>query len=471
MLSPHFNPRSPCGERPNLAPFLSSSFVFQSTLPVRGATIIRCVVNLHRLRFQSTLPVRGATCRLYRDAQRFAISIHAPRAGSDTQLRRADRQKGHFNPRSPCGERHKRYRRLSDRTRDFNPRSPCGERPHINCPFQLQRIFQSTLPVRGATTVRREPPCRVQISIHAPRAGSDCKEARRDRDTHISIHAPRAGSDSQVAKSLQSREYFNPRSPCGERRALAQMSDVTDRFQSTLPVRGATQHRQVQQGRSFISIHAPRAGSDVKPFLSSPAIAYFNPRSPCGERLGGFRDKINDFVISIHAPRAGSDNFFTARSSAIVQFQSTLPVRGATMYHFLAAFAVLISIHAPRAGSDQMSIITSKWCWRFQSTLPVRGATALGAACHAPAGDFNPRSPCGERPPYIVSTTGSFKFQSTLPVRGATTGKPDPLPGNGYFNPRSPCGERLCPACMEAGGTSISIHAPRAGSDPHSFRA
>ena len=281
-------------------------------------------------------------------------------------------------------------------------------------------------------------------------------------------------------------------------------------------MRGATQHRQVQQGRSFISIHAPRAGSDVKPFLSSPAIAYFNPRSPCGERLGGFRDKINDFVISIHAPRAGSDNFFTARSSAIVQFQSTLPVRGATMYHFLAAFAVLISIHAPRAGSDQMSIITSKWCWRFQSTLPVRGATSsyLGKSCldlefqstlpvrgatvqrqgDGAVGEyFNPRSPCGERrrtrrcqrstarisihAPRAGSDRTRRCQRSTArisihaPVRGATAlGAACHAPA-GDFNPRSPCGERLCPACMEAGGTSISIHAPRAGSDPHSFRA
>ena len=207
-------------------------------------------------------------------------------------------------------------------------------------------------------------------------------------------------------------------------------------------MRGATQHRQVQQGRSFISIHAPRAGSDVKPFLSSPAIAYFNPRSPCGERLGGFRDKINDFVISIHAPRAGSDNFFTARSSAIVQFQSTLPVRGATMYHFLAAFAVLISIHAPRAGSDQMSIITSKWCWRFQSTLPVRGATLPRLYGGRRDFYFNPRSPCGERPSQLSGVTSLVMISIHAPRAGS----------DGW-------------SCTVDAEIYISIHAPRAGSD------
>ena len=35
---------------------------------------------------------------------------------------------------------------------------------------------------------------------------------------------------------------------------------------------------------------------------------------------------------------------------------------------------------------------------RFQSTLPVRGATLLGNHPGPVPGDFNPRSPCGERP-------------------------------------------------------------------------
>ena len=34
-------------------------------------------------KFQSTLPVRGATVRVYEDGHEDTISIHAPRAGSD----------------------------------------------------------------------------------------------------------------------------------------------------------------------------------------------------------------------------------------------------------------------------------------------------------------------------------------------------------------------------------------------------
>ena len=328
MLSPHFNPRSPCGERPNLAPFLSSSFVFQSTLPVRGATIIRCVVNLHRLRFQSTLPVRGATCRLYRDAQRFAISIHAPRAGSDTQLRRADRQKGHFNPRSPCGERH------------------------------LDSI--------GST--------KRYISIHAPRAGSD----------HISI----------VLSSCN--VYFNPRSPCGERRLYAESRLAEYKFQSTLPVRGATARRPgatvtlifqstlpvrgaTHKWRNHcragnISIHAPRAGSDTTAALrgDEEAISIHAPRAGSdGNNTHPGRHR----RISIHAPRAGSDRKHGRRNE-----------RGA------------ISIHAPRAGSDEHALPLNQQGMWISIHAPRAGSDDNGNNKTTPSSDFNPRSPCGERP-------------------------------------------------------------------------
>ena len=67
--------------------------LFQSTLPARGATfgILRCVADLKS--FQSTLPARGATGRDPLIQAELAISIHAPRTGSDrvspSSLRRA----------------------------------------------------------------------------------------------------------------------------------------------------------------------------------------------------------------------------------------------------------------------------------------------------------------------------------------------------------------------------------------------
>ena len=103
----NFNPRSPCGERrgdfsppPKTVEFqstlpvrgatvssvvlLSSVVLFQSTLPVRGATTAMrfwCGLPV----FQSTLPVRGATAGGGHCSTRSKISIHAPRAGSDRE--------------------------------------------------------------------------------------------------------------------------------------------------------------------------------------------------------------------------------------------------------------------------------------------------------------------------------------------------------------------------------------------------
>ena len=55
---------------------------FQSTRPVRGATISEDTAA-HGVEFQSTRPVRGATPPRYYDKLYDVISIHAPRAGRD----------------------------------------------------------------------------------------------------------------------------------------------------------------------------------------------------------------------------------------------------------------------------------------------------------------------------------------------------------------------------------------------------
>ena len=125
------------------------SYVFQSTLPVGGATRLK-ITTLTVLKFQSTLPVGerpkgylapyldgtfqstlpvgGATVYNQVIINNFTISIHAPRGGSDSERNLQD---------SPW-----RY---------FNPRSPWGERPEQNCRRKRQPAFQSTLPVGGAT--------------------------------------------------------------------------------------------------------------------------------------------------------------------------------------------------------------------------------------------------------------------------------------------------------------------------------
>ena len=146
------------------------------------------------------------------------------------------------------------------------------------------------------------------------------------------------------------------------------------RFQSTLPVWGATSFRFSGLICSTISIHAPRVGSDrvAKRQGIYYGISIHAPRVGSDPLDGGFRSDVED--ISIHAPRVGSDEDESARVTCWSTFQSTLPVWGATEQEEAARRAEEISIHAPRVGSDR------------DRYGVLRGAD-----------HFNPRSPCGER--------------------------------------------------------------------------
>ena len=152
--------------------------------------------------FQSTLPARGATENQFEDIEIVQISIHAPREGSD----------------------------------------------YTECGVRCTAVgFQSTLPARGATWSPLSPLVTVNL---------------------ISIHAPREGSDSQCRCNL----ILHRR-----------------QFQSTLPARGATLLHCGVGRLSYISIHAPREGSDVSAAIFIFTSTNFNPRSPRGERLADAR--------------------------------------------------------------------------------------------------------------------------------------------------------------------------------------
>ena len=419
-LRKYFNPRSPCGER------LSS-----------------CEKNHRVFRFQSTLPVWGAT-------------------GTASPSWAASRN---FNPRSPCGERRRRLNRLQAPQRfqstlpvwgaTKGPANPCryqefqstlpvwGATEEVSVkvtkfkfqstlpvwgatafPRHFRRIgeFQSTLPVWGATSPAFSRARDFQISIHAPRVGSDCAPRQRQGERgEISIHAPRVGSDSPPhsgrcqEKRFQSTlpvwgatpgrpargragQYFNPRSPCGERPPPA--------------LRRAPSAQ--------ISIHAPRVGSDV--FLRSVwCVQYhFNPRSPCGERLRSrwCIRRCNQFQstlpvwgatpprhclqrghrISIHAPRVGSDPPPQTRFHRHQAFQSTLPVWGATFFEWLGDMQLVISIHAPRVGSDHPEARQPAEPAPISIHAPRVGSDRGWYKNSCFLRYFNPRSPCGERP-------------------------------------------------------------------------
>ena len=143
-------------------------------------------------------------------------------------------------------------------------------------------------------------------------------------------------------------------------------------------------------------------------------------------------------------PVRGATLVYGLIKHTLTEFQSTRPVRGATPTRSGARASRHISIHAPREGSDV--VISSQVRPRrvFQSTLPARGATSPMPRSPASSSDFNPRSPRGERP---VARRGNQRHD--------------------HFNPRSPRGERLRPSRPAPWCRTISIHAPREGSDAH----
>ena len=101
----HFNPRTPCGVRRALRVHDVQDVGFQSTHPMRGATLFGRLparielISIHaphagcdtrltarparRCSFQSTHPMRGATTTRPCGERNFDISIHAPHAGCD----------------------------------------------------------------------------------------------------------------------------------------------------------------------------------------------------------------------------------------------------------------------------------------------------------------------------------------------------------------------------------------------------
>ena len=125
-----------------------------------------------------------------------------------------------------------------------------------------------------------------------------------------------------------------------------------------------------------ISIHAPHAGSDRRPRFRPPGYPRFQSTLPMRGATGRASVPTWKALISIHAPHAGSDEAKILKCVVSFIFQSTLPMRGATRYSFLRDYPQRISIHAPHAGSDHTS-----------------------DSLHSMIGYFNPRSPCGERPP------------------------------------------------------------------------
>ena len=80
-----------------------------------------------------------------------------------------------------------------------------------------------------------------------------------------------------------------------------------------------------------ISIHAPREGCDVKIMANNGLSIIFQSTHPVRGATDPEAEKPEKQEISIHAPREGCDPVLLCTVNDIHVFQSTHPVRGATL--------------------------------------------------------------------------------------------------------------------------------------------
>ena len=147
-----------------------------------------------------------------------------------------------------------------------------------------------------------------QISIHAPRTGSDVENVPKLKWTALfQSTLPARGATHHWERVGMGADHFNPRSPHGERRYRDATRTNERRFQSTLPARGATgQPRQNGETKVFQST-LPARGATCAGAFSSSTRARFQSTLP--------------------ARGATGDN---CKWVSLRTFQSTLPARGAT---------------------------------------------------------------------------------------------------------------------------------------------
>ena len=281
----NFNPHSPCGERPN------TEYMY----PIDA-------ISIHT-------PLAGSDGTSLRAALLQQISIHTPLAGSDYWWFRAFRPSRNFNPHSPCGERHNPHCCLG-RLKYFNPHSPCGERQCFITQYVCHLQFQSTLPLRGATANASTPTAVVKFQSTLPLRGAT----------------------ATVKHNIASLPYFNPHSPCGER-----------------PVGGFCEIRV----RVYFNPHSP---CGERPVWTSSAVTRlnFNPHSPCGERpyCGRWCSKLFDF--NPHSPCGERPPVCAATRGLGVSISIHTPLAGSDRNpHEIKHQLGRISIHTPLAGSDR----------------------------------------------------------------------------------------------------------------------
>ena len=190
----------------------------------------------------------------------------------------------------------------------------------------------------------------------------------------VSIHALLAECDVYATGLPASHWSFNPRTPCGVRPSAGLTSQGKMSFQSTHSLRSATFYEGAKRFAYIVSIHALLAECDKIMLTYIHQREGFNPRTPCGVRLG-----------------------LASEISAVRQFQSTHSLRSATESDVAWLQNKIVSIHALLAECDPFDECNLSFFF-----------------------SFNPRTPCGVRHEKVTLVGQKGMFQSTHSLRSAT---------------------------------------------------
>ena len=196
-----------------------------------------------------------------------------------------------------------------DRT-NFNPRTPYGMRQKEAKRYTELKKFQSTHPLRDATTFR-------QLYALTER---------------ISIHAPLTGCDSVFECHPKGSKVFQSTHPLRDATSMDKRQLGISLFQSTHPLRDATIVIRDYLGWIAISIHAPLTGCDTFTGLTAITIDAFQSTHPL--RDATFLTQSQAIRLDYFNPRTpyGMRHYLLHIWLNYHLFQSTHPLRDATKW-------------------------------------------------------------------------------------------------------------------------------------------
>ena len=168
--------------------------------------------------------------------------------------------------------------------------------------------FQSTRPLRGATSSSKSPRRAARFQSTRPlRGATGLAAAVGTIPTGFNPRAPCGARRSRCSRPTRTTTSFNPRAPCGARQGANSLKHLTQPFQSTRPLRGATRDTdgQAMMDCEFQSTR-PLRGATFKP-CKCVTFKSVSIHAPLAGRDQEHAERQGCLEVSIHAPLAGRD--------------------------------------------------------------------------------------------------------------------------------------------------------------------